>query len=163
MKTRVLQNKCGGVGICVKTCPNLFRFQEGSKKAAVLLDRVPSGLEKNCLKAADSCPNKAIVVLFEQSSLFFRNLCFLPIMLLMACGRQTITLKTFSMEVDFSIISYLNSECQRIAVLIEIYYTPLAFIHKMHIFILNQQRFISPNILHSGHIIEGSQLYIMRR
>jgi ferredoxin len=42
MRARVIQEKCGTVGMCVKTCPDLFRFQEGSKKA-----------------------NKAIVVLFE--------------------------------------------------------------------------------------------------
>ena len=65
MKVQVLQNKCGSVGMCVKTCPDLFRFQEGSKKAAVLLNKVPPKLEQKCLKAADLCPNKAIVVLFE--------------------------------------------------------------------------------------------------
>jgi ferredoxin len=65
MRAKVLQEKCGGVGMCVKICPDLFRFQEGSKKATTLLDNVPQELEKKCLKAADSCPNKAIVVLFE--------------------------------------------------------------------------------------------------
>ncbi len=65
MRVRVLQNKCGTVGMCVKTCPDLFRFQEGSKKATVLFDRVPPHLERKCLEAADLCPNKAIVVLFE--------------------------------------------------------------------------------------------------
>ena len=65
MRARVLQEKCGGVGMCVKICPDLFRFQEGSKKAATLLDKVPQKFEKECRKAADSCPNKAIVVLYE--------------------------------------------------------------------------------------------------
>lgn len=65
MRARVLQEKCGGVGMCVKTCPDLFRFQEGSKKATVLMDIVPQSLEKQCLKAADSCPNKAIVILVK--------------------------------------------------------------------------------------------------
>ena len=33
MKIEVDQNKCGTIGICVKECPEVFRFQEGSKKA----------------------------------------------------------------------------------------------------------------------------------
>ena len=62
MIAKVLQEKCDGVGMCVKICPDLFRFQEGSKKATTLFDRVPDVLREKCLKAADSCPNKAIVV-----------------------------------------------------------------------------------------------------
>ena len=65
MRARIIQEKCGGVGMCVKTCPDLFRFQEGSKKATVLFDNVPPHLEKECLKAADSCPNKAVIVSFD--------------------------------------------------------------------------------------------------
>ena len=65
MRVSVIQNKCGTVGVCVKTCPDIFRFQEGSKKATVIVDKVPPQLEKRCLKAADLCPNKAIVVLFK--------------------------------------------------------------------------------------------------
>jgi ferredoxin len=65
MRAIVIQNKCGSVGMCVKTCPYIFRFQEGSKKATVIVDEVPPQMEEMCLKAADLCPNKAIVVLFE--------------------------------------------------------------------------------------------------
>jgi ferredoxin len=65
MRARVIQSKCGTVGMCVKICPEIFRFQEGSKKATVMFDKIPLHLEKKCLKAADSCPNEAIVVLFE--------------------------------------------------------------------------------------------------
>jgi ferredoxin len=62
MRVRVIQNKCETVGICVKACPDIFRFQEGSKKATVIVDKVPSHLEQKCLKAVDLCPNRAIVV-----------------------------------------------------------------------------------------------------
>jgi ferredoxin len=62
MIAKVLQERCGGVGMCVKICPDLFRFQEGSKKATTLFDRVPIILQEKCLKAADSCPNKAIII-----------------------------------------------------------------------------------------------------
>jgi ferredoxin len=65
MRAMVIQNKCESVGMCVKTCPYVFRFQEGSKKATVIVDEVPPHLERKCLKAADLCPNNAIVVLFE--------------------------------------------------------------------------------------------------
>lgn len=65
MRARVLQDKCGTVGMCVKTCPDVFRFREGSKKATVMVDEIPPHLEQKCLKAADLCPNKAIVVLFD--------------------------------------------------------------------------------------------------
>jgi ferredoxin len=51
--------------MCVKICPEIFRFQEGSKKATVMFEKIPLHLEKKCLKAADSCPNEAIVVLVD--------------------------------------------------------------------------------------------------
>jgi ferredoxin len=65
MRVRVMEEKCGTAGICVKTCPEVFRFQEGSKKAAVTMDKVPPHLVNRCLKAVDSCPNQAIVALFD--------------------------------------------------------------------------------------------------
>lgn len=60
-----MENMCGGAGMCVKICPEIFRFREGSKKATVLLDRVPPHLMGSCRKAVDSCPNRAIVVFNE--------------------------------------------------------------------------------------------------
>jgi ferredoxin len=65
MRVRVIQNKCGSVGMCVKTCPDIFRFQEGSKKATVVEEKVPPHLEQKCFKAAGLCPNKAVAVFFE--------------------------------------------------------------------------------------------------
>jgi ferredoxin len=41
MRAKVDQLKCRTVGECVKTCPDVFRFQGGSKKATVLLDPIP--------------------------------------------------------------------------------------------------------------------------
>ena len=35
MRVKVDQLKCGTIGICVKECPQVFRFQPGSKKATV--------------------------------------------------------------------------------------------------------------------------------
>ena len=65
MRVRVMQDKCNTAGMCVKLCPEIFRFQEGSKKAEVLMDKVPQHLVEKCKKAVDSCPSKAIIARFE--------------------------------------------------------------------------------------------------
>ena len=62
MKVEVDQLKCGTIGICVKICPQVFRFQEGSKKAAVILDPIPEIYWDKCLRAARECPNKAVII-----------------------------------------------------------------------------------------------------
>jgi ferredoxin len=41
MRAEVDQLKCRTVGECVKTCPDVFRFQEGSKRATVTADPIP--------------------------------------------------------------------------------------------------------------------------
>ena len=62
MRIEVDQNKCGTIGICVKECPEVFRFQEGSKKAKVIVREVPPALEDKCCEVARKCPNQAILV-----------------------------------------------------------------------------------------------------
>ena len=62
MKVEVDQLKCDTTGFCVKTCPEVFRFQEGSKRATVTLDPVPTVYWEKCLKAARECPNKAVII-----------------------------------------------------------------------------------------------------
>ena len=62
MKIRVDQLKCDTTGICVKECPELFRFQEGSKKAMALVEVVPPALEQTCLRIAGRCPTKAVII-----------------------------------------------------------------------------------------------------
>ena len=62
MKAAVIQKQCGSVGICVKIAPEVFRFQEGSKKAMVVMDDIPPQYQEQCRKAASKCPNKAIVI-----------------------------------------------------------------------------------------------------
>jgi ferredoxin len=62
MKVEVDQMKCGTVGFCVKECPEVFRFQEGSKKAAVIIGEIPPALQKKCRNAARKCPNAAITI-----------------------------------------------------------------------------------------------------
>jgi ferredoxin len=62
MRVEVDESKCETAGICVQGCPEVFRFQEGSKKAAVIKDGVPPSLEEKCREIADMCPAKAIRV-----------------------------------------------------------------------------------------------------
>lgn len=65
MRAKVLPTKCETVGACVMICPDVFRFQPGSKKAAVIADPVPEIYENDCREAAESCPRNAIVI-FED-------------------------------------------------------------------------------------------------
>lgn len=62
MKVEVDQIKCTGAGVCVMRLPGIFRFQEGSKKATVLVDKVPAELESDCVAVAAECPSQAILV-----------------------------------------------------------------------------------------------------
>ena len=62
MRIEVDQNKCGTIGICVKECPEVFRFQEGSKKAKVIMGEIPPALEARCREAARKCPNQAVII-----------------------------------------------------------------------------------------------------
>ena len=60
MKIVVDQRKCQTVGICVKLCPEVFRFQEGSKKAIALEDDLPLEYLAACIEAIEKCPTGAI-------------------------------------------------------------------------------------------------------
>jgi len=62
MRANVEQLKCRTVGECVKTCPDVFRFQEGSKRATVLLDPIPPHFEEKVREAARRCPEKAVII-----------------------------------------------------------------------------------------------------
>ncbi len=62
MKVEVDPALCKTAGICVMQCPEVFRFTEGSKKAAVILDEIPENLQAKCLRASLMCPEKAIIV-----------------------------------------------------------------------------------------------------
>jgi len=62
MKIKIDQLKCDTTGICVKRCPQLFRFQEGSKKAEVIEENVPPRLEPECLTIVGLCPTGAITI-----------------------------------------------------------------------------------------------------
>lgn len=63
MRATVDSHRCDIAGICVKVCPEIFRFHEGSKKAYVTVSEIPKNLEQKCLEAARKCPNKAIIIM----------------------------------------------------------------------------------------------------
>lgn len=62
VKVEVDQRKCDTTGICVKECPQVFRFQEGSKRATVILDEIPLELQQKCMEVAGMCPTNAIII-----------------------------------------------------------------------------------------------------
>lgn len=60
MYVHVDQNQCETAGICVQLCPDIFRFEPGSKKAVARFDRIPADLELRCREAVRRCPAGAI-------------------------------------------------------------------------------------------------------
>jgi ferredoxin len=62
MKAQIDPLKCRTAGECVKICPEVFRFLEGSKKAAVTRDPIPPQLEEMVFEAAWRCPARAIMI-----------------------------------------------------------------------------------------------------
>lgn len=62
MKLKVDQLKCDITGACVIKYPQLFRFQEGSKKTEFMCERVPLHLESKCLDIIKICPVGAISI-----------------------------------------------------------------------------------------------------
>jgi ferredoxin len=62
MKVEVDQMRCDTSGICVMECPDVFRFQEGSKRATVIVDEIPPELEQTCRDVAAKCPTNAIII-----------------------------------------------------------------------------------------------------
>ena len=61
MKVYVDSNVCGGTGLCVDTCPEVFELnQENISNASI--DEIPEELEQACRKAVDNCPTNAISI-----------------------------------------------------------------------------------------------------
>lgn len=60
MKAKVDKDVCIGCGLCVSTCPEVYKMEDD--KAVVTVTVVPKKDEDCCKKAADECPVTAIVV-----------------------------------------------------------------------------------------------------
>lgn len=68
IRVTVDQTKCESIGECVRIAPDVFRFEAGSKKAAVALERVPMRLCSLVCAAAKVCPTGAISVTDEKGA-----------------------------------------------------------------------------------------------
>ena len=60
MKAKVDADLCIGCGLCVSTCPEVYKMEDD--KAVVSVSIVPKEAEENCQKASDECPVTAIVI-----------------------------------------------------------------------------------------------------
>jgi ferredoxin len=60
MKAKVDPEVCIGCGLCVSTCPEVYKME--GDKAVVLVAVVPKAAEEACKKAAEDCPVTAITV-----------------------------------------------------------------------------------------------------
>lgn len=60
MKVKIDADACIGCGLCVSTCPEVYKMEDD--KAVVFAAAVPKEAEDTCKKAADDCPVTAIVV-----------------------------------------------------------------------------------------------------
>ncbi len=59
MKVTV-KDDCTACGLCVETCPEVFRLDDDADIAEVIVETVPADAEETCRQAADDCPVEAI-------------------------------------------------------------------------------------------------------
>ena len=65
MKASVDDDRCGGHGVCVTICPQVFTLTDDGYSIALSSD-VPAEYEDAVLRAVQSCPERAITA--ERSS-----------------------------------------------------------------------------------------------
>lgn len=59
MKAHVDKSECIACGLCVETCPEVFRIGSDDK-SEVYLEEIPASLESCVIQAKDECPVSAI-------------------------------------------------------------------------------------------------------
>lgn len=60
MKIKIDADACIGCGLCVTTCPEVYKMEDD--KAVLAVAAVPKEAEGTCKQAADDCPVTAIVI-----------------------------------------------------------------------------------------------------
>lgn len=60
MKAKIDSDTCIGCGLCVSTCPEVYKMEDD--KAVVIVAVVPKSAEECCKKGADECPVTAITI-----------------------------------------------------------------------------------------------------
>lgn len=60
MKAKIDENLCTGCGLCVDTCPEVFKMDDSLAK--VIVAKVPENVWNTCREATDNCPVEAIAI-----------------------------------------------------------------------------------------------------
>lgn len=60
MKVKIDADACIGCGLCVSTCPEVYKMEDD--KAVVAVAAIPKDAEENCKKGAEECPVTAITI-----------------------------------------------------------------------------------------------------
>ena len=60
MKIKIDADACIGCGLCVNTCPDVYKME--GDKAVLAITAIPANLEADAKKGAEECPVTAITV-----------------------------------------------------------------------------------------------------
>jgi ferredoxin len=62
MRVRVDLNVCQGHGVCHMSAPDVYELDAEDGHSIVMVDPVPTDMEKDAQLGVDSCPERAIAV-----------------------------------------------------------------------------------------------------
>lgn len=60
MRAKINRRICTGDGLCVGTCPEVFKMEGAT--ARVKIEIIPEKFEVKCYDAVDGCPSEAISI-----------------------------------------------------------------------------------------------------